>query len=118
MLFQKDENSIKWSPNNKIDSMQKKFFIPKSNRITKMKFFSLLGVALAKECFEAVLPTGVRVERGEVSVGELNVAIEEFAACAERDANVDVTPFYEAQTKGTDKSSNFKKKHKKYLYLA
>ena len=67
-----------------------------------MKFFSLIGVALAKECYEAVLPTGARAERGEVSAGELNVAIEEFAACAERDANVDVTPFYEAQTKGTD----------------
>ena len=63
-----------------------------------MKIFSLLGVALAKECYESVLPTGARVERGEVSVGELNVAIEEFAACAERDANVDVTPLYEAQT--------------------
>ena len=73
-----------------------------------MKFFSLIGVALAKECYEAVLPTGARAERGEVSAGELNVAIEEFAACAERDANVDVTPFYEAQTKGTDKSSNSK----------
>ena len=70
-----------------------------------MKFFSLLGVALAKECYEAVLPTGARVERGEVSVGELNVAIEEFAACAERDANVDVTPFYDAQTRGTDKNT-------------
>lgn len=70
-----------------------------------MKFFSLLGVALAKECYESVLPTGARVERGEVSVGELNVAIEEFAACAERDANVDVTPLYEAQTKGTDKNA-------------
>ena len=75
-----------------------------------MKFFSLIGVALAKECYDAVLPTGARAERGEVSAGELNVAIEEFAACAERDANVDVNPFYEAQTKGTEKSSNFKKK--------
>merc|ERR1711945_37236 len=46
--------------------------IQKKKRIAKMKFFSLIGVALANE---------------------------EFAACAERDANVDVTPFYEAQTK-------------------
>ena len=74
-----------------------------------MKIFSLLGVALAKECYDAVLPTGARVERGEVSVGELDVVIEEFAACAERDANVDVTPFYEAQTRGTDKMGNFEK---------
>ena len=74
-----------------------------------MKIFSLLGVALAKECYDAVLPTGARVERGEVSVGELNVAIEEFAACAERDANVDVTPFYEAQTRGTDKIGHLEK---------
>ena len=72
-----------------------------------MKIFSLLGVALAKECYDAVLPTGARVERGEVSVGELDVVIEEFAACAERDVNVDVTPFYEAQTRGTDKMGNF-----------
>ena len=83
-----------------------------------MKFFSLIGVALAKECYEAVLPTGARAERGEVSAGELNVAIEEFAACAERDANADVTPFYEAQTKGTDKNSNFKKCHKQLRGLA
>lgn len=74
-----------------------------------MKFFSLLGVALAKECYDAVLPTGARVERGEVSVGELDVVIEEFAACAERDVNVDVTPFSEAQTRGTDKMGNFEK---------
>ena len=66
-----------------------------------MKFFSLLGVALAKECYDAVLPTGARVERGEVSAGELQVAIEEFSACAERDVNVDVTPLYETETKGT-----------------
>ena len=74
-----------------------------------MKIFSLLGVALAKECYDAVLPTGARVERGEVSAGELNVAIEEFAACAERDAKVDVTPFYEAQTRGTDKIGHLDK---------
>ena len=69
-----------------------------------MKFFALLGVALAKECYDAVLPQGARVERGEVSVGELKVAVEEFAACAERDASLDVTPFYETETKGTDKN--------------
>ena len=74
-----------------------------------MKFFSLLGVALAKECYDAVLPTGARVERGEVSIGELNVAVEEFAACAERDVNMDVTPFYQAQTRGTDKIGHFEK---------
>ena len=74
-----------------------------------MKFFSLLGVALAKECYDAVLPTGARAERGEVSVGELKVAIEEFSACAERDVHVDVTPLYETETKGTVKVSVFAK---------
>ena len=76
-----------------------------------MKFFSLLGVALAKECYDAVLPTGSRAERGEVSVGELKVAIEEFSACAERDVHVDVTPLYETETKGTVKVSVFASKY-------
>ena len=76
-----------------------------------MKFFSLLGVALAKECYDAVLPTGARAERGEVSVGELKVAIEEFSACAERDVHVDVTPLYETETKGTVKVSVFASKY-------
>ena len=71
-----------------------------------MKFVSLLGVALAKECYDAVLPTGARAERGEVSVGGIKVAIEEFSACAERDVHVDVTPLYETETKGTVNSYN------------
>ena len=66
-----------------------------------MKFFSLLGVALAKECYDAVLPVGARAERGEVSAEQLKVAVEEFSACAERDVNLDVTPLYETETKGT-----------------
>merc|ERR1711962_1121513 len=54
----------------------------------KMKFFALLEVALA--------------ERGEMSVADLKVATEEFAACAERDVNLDVTPFYQPQTETKD----------------
>ena len=64
-----------------------------------MKFFALIGAALARECYEAVLPQGARAERGELTTGELKVAFEEFAACAERDAALDVTPLYEAEAK-------------------
>ena len=69
-----------------------------------MKFFNLLSVALAKECYDAVLPKGPSVERGEMSIGELKVATEEFFTCAGRDSELDMTPYHNAvvQPKGLD----------------
>merc|ERR1712235_63808 len=57
----------------------------------KMKIFSLLGVALAKECYETAFSVSRAAERGELSAAEISTAINEFAACAERDPNVDDT---------------------------
>ena len=60
-----------------------------------MKLFAILGASvLARECHDAVLPFGAKAERGEMSASSIKVAVEEFAACAERDSNLDVTPLY------------------------
>ena len=74
-----------------------------------MKFFNLFGVALAKECYDAVLPKGPAAERGEMSIGELKVATEEFFTCAERDSNLNMTPFHDAiaQPKGLGRTPPF-----------
>ena len=74
-----------------------------------MKFFNLLGVALAKECYDAVLPKGPSAKRGEMSIGELKVATEEFFTCAGRDSNLDMTPFHDAiaQPKGLGQTPTF-----------
>ena len=63
-----------------------------------MKLFNLFGVALAKECFEAVLPKGPAAERGEISIGELKIASEEFFTCAGRDSKLDMTPYHDAMS--------------------
>ena len=55
-------------------------------------------MALAKECYDTVLSKGLAAERGEMSVGELKVASEEFFKCAERDSTLDMTPYHDAIT--------------------
>merc|ERR1712131_449269 len=63
-----------------------------NHEIVKMKIFSLLGVALAKECYEDVFAAGRAAERGKLSALKINTAIEEFASCAERDPNLPEFP--------------------------
>ena len=73
-----------------------------------MKIFNLFGVALAKECFDAVLPKGPAAERGEISIGELKVASEEFFTCAGRDSKLDMTPYHDAISQPKGMSQNCK----------
>ena len=49
-----------------------------------------------------MLPKGPAAERGEMSIGELKVASEEFFTCAGRDSTLDMTPYHNAisQPKG------------------